>query len=420
MKTHGESILHENVNSSGYLKLDADIAHELELHKGTKSPSYFKEDKITRRDSSKDKASLTRSAFGRDIEKIINVPAYNRYADKTQVFSFVQNDDICRRGLHVQLVSRIARNIGSALGLNCELIEAIALGHDVGHTPFGHAGERFLNKIYHAHTKRYFNHNVHSVRVLDKLYRRNISLQTLDGVLCHNGEFAQQILETGSLSTFDELDSLVEACNRDESTIKTLRPSTLEGCVVRVSDMIAYIGKDRQDAIDMGILKSLECFDSEVIGVTNTKIIHNLTVDIINNSFGKDRIMMSKAVFEDLKLAKQQNYQYIYLNEGVISGIGNIVEEMFSEMFEQLLRDCVSENQASPLFKHHVSNLTHKSESITEEKYLQEEPSQIVVDYMASMTDSYFTALYEFLFPESSKRIISRGYCEDLRESDSF
>ena len=78
------------------------------------------------------------------------MPAYNRYADKTQVFSFVENDDICRRGLHVQLVSRIARGIGALLGLNCELIEAIALGHDVGHTPFGHAGERFLDKCYHA------------------------------------------------------------------------------------------------------------------------------------------------------------------------------------------------------------------------------------------------------------------------------
>ncbi len=94
---------------------------------------------------------------------------------------------------------------------------------------------------------------MHSVRVLDQLYRRNVSLQTLDGVLCHNGEFAQQVLRMGDTADFAALDALVEACNADERTIKTLRPSTLEGCVVRVSDMIAYVGKDRADALDMGV-----------------------------------------------------------------------------------------------------------------------------------------------------------------------
>ena len=98
------------------------------------------------------------------------VPAYNRYNDKTQVFSFMHNDDISRRGLHVQYVSKIARNIGGLLGLNTSLIEAMALGHDIGHTPFGHVGEADLNKVYNKHTGRFFNHNVHSVRVLDGIY----------------------------------------------------------------------------------------------------------------------------------------------------------------------------------------------------------------------------------------------------------
>ena len=114
---------------------------------GRAHPLRFDDARVTRREPNPhDEATLTRPAFARDIEKILNIPAYNRYADKTQVFSFVQNDDISRRGLHVQLVSRIARGIGSLLGLNCELIEAITLGHDVGHTPFGHAGERFLSR----------------------------------------------------------------------------------------------------------------------------------------------------------------------------------------------------------------------------------------------------------------------------------
>ncbi|MEG2850097.1 MAG: HD domain-containing protein [Raoultibacter sp.] len=400
-----------------YLNLDPAIEAAItrDRARGWHNPHRFEDGAVVRRaDANHDQATLTRPAFGRDIEKIINVPAYNRYAGKTQVFSFVENDDISRRGLHVQLVSRIARNIGGILGLNGDLIEAIALGHDVGHTPFGHAGERFLSQLYHDHTGRFFNHNVHSVRVLDRLFRRNISLQTLDGVLCHNGEFAQQVLRISDLGCFEDFDAKVQRCYAKQSTIKTLCPSTLEACVVRISDMIAYLGKDRQDALDMGIIHSLSGFDTTVIGRTNAQIINNLTVDIINNSYGRDHIALSEAVFNDIKLAKRQNYQLIYHNEGVITGAGNIVEEMFGEIYERLLADCLARDEASPLFKHHVRNLVEKSFTITAQSYLEEEPNQIVVDYMASMTDSYFMALYATLFPESEKHIIAAGYCADL------
>ncbi|MEC4175977.1 HD domain-containing protein [Adlercreutzia sp. R21] len=371
-------------------------------------------DVLRREDLPHDAATLARPAFVRDIEKVLNIPAYNRYADKTQVFSFAENDEISRRGLHVQLVSRVARGIGSLLGLNCDLIEAIALGHDVGHTPFGHAGERFLSACYHARTGRFFNHNVHSVRVLDQLYRRNISLQTLDGVLCHNGEFAQQRLVRGTCASFDELDELAETCNADEQTIKSLRPSTLEGCVVRVADMIAYIGKDRQDALAMGVIDSLSVFDSDVIGTANAKIINNLTVDIVNNSYGRDHIAMSEEVFADLKRAKRQNYEVIYLKEGMVDETENLVEEMFEEMYARLLADLAAGREDSPLIRHHVKRLCDTSRSITPEAYLAGEPNQIVVDYMASMTDSYFMAVYAHLFPESPRHIQTRGYCADL------
>ena len=187
-------------DSIPYLTIDPAIEEQIRTDReaGRMSPYRFRDEDVARREPNPhDTATIARPAFARDIEKIVNMPAYNRYAGKTQVFSFVENDDICRRGLHVQLVSRVARGIGRLLGLNCDLIEAIALGHDLGHTPFGHAGERFLSRCYHERTDRYFNHNVHSVRVLDQLYRRNVSLQTLDGVLCHNGEFAQQELKRG-------------------------------------------------------------------------------------------------------------------------------------------------------------------------------------------------------------------------------
>lgn len=401
---------------SQYMKLDPAIQEAIEQDPHHESQFKCSDDMVIRRNIDRDKASLTRPAFARDTEKIINVPAYSRYADKTQVFSLIQNDDICRRSLHVQLVARAARKIGDVLGLNTDLIEAIALGHDVGHTPFGHAGEHFLSKEYHAHTGRYFNHNVHSVRVLDKLFQRNISLQTLNGVLCHNGEFAQQVLKIGSMNTFDELDTTVEACNTDELTIKTLRPSTLEGCVVRVCDMVAYLGKDRQDALEMGIIDSMSCFTGDTIGTSNNLILHNLTIDIINNSYGKDHIAMSEDVFKDLKLAKSQNYEFIYKDEGVVAGTGNIVKEMFSEMYERLLSDFESEDTSTPIYKHHCNYLSKKSEDIANGTfdYLAEDPNQIVVDYMASMTDSYFIALYEYLFPVSDKQIIAQGYCANL------
>lgn len=400
-----------------YLTLDPEVEAAIRADRaaGRLHPHRFDDADVVRRERNPhDDATLTRPAFARDIEKILNVPAYNRYADKTQVFSFVENDDISRRGLHVQLVSRVARGIGSLLGLNCELIEAIALGHDVGHTPFGHAGERYLSACYHARTGRYFNHNVHSVRVLDRLYRRNVSLQTLDGVLCHNGEFAQQVLSMGDTRDFAALDGLVEACTADERAIKTLRPSTLEGCVVRVADMIAYIGKDRQDAIDMGVLRSLAPFESTVMGKANAQIINNLTVDIVNNSYGCDRIALSEEMFADLKRAKRQNYELIYEREGMVNGAGNIVGEMFEELYERLLSDLEAGDESSPAFKHHAASLAAKSRAVKMDDYLAGDPNQIVVDYMASMTDSYFMALYACLFPESGKRILARGYCSDL------
>lgn len=404
-------------NDLPYLQLDPGVEEQIisDRENGWKNPYAFKDEDIVRReDNPHDIATLTRPAFARDIEKIINIPAYNHYADKTQVFSFVENDDISRRGLHVQLVSRIARGISDLLGLNTQLTEAIALGHDLGHTPFGHAGEIYLSKNYEDHTGKVFRHNVQSVRVMDKLYRRNISLQTLDGALAHNGEFAHQVLKLGDISTFDQLDQAVETAISEPSTLKLLRPSTLEGCVVRVSDMIAYLGKDRADALDVGVLNSLDTFDSNVIGLDNARIINNLTVDIVNNSYGTDHIAMSEDVFKDIVLAKRQNYEQIYYKEGTVSEFENIVEEMFTEMYEALLAQLLAGDESSPVFKHHIDRLIEKSHSITREDYLKEDPNLIIVDFISSMTDSYFLALYHHVFPNSTKRLFKREYCSDL------
>src|SRR5574344_2319995 len=134
-----------------------------------------------------------RPSYFRDVDRIINSTAYTRYLDKTQVFSLVNNDNVTKRIVHVSLVSKLARTIGRALSLNEDLIEAIALGHDLGHVPFGHVGERILNDISLKYDEGYFMHNVQSVRELMVLENdgegKNICVQVLDGILCHNGEF---------------------------------------------------------------------------------------------------------------------------------------------------------------------------------------------------------------------------------------
>ena len=227
-------------------ELQERIQDDRKRHK--ENPHAFKDEDVLRRNMDHDIANLWRPAFVRDSEKIMHIPFYNRYADKTQVFSLYKNDDISRRSQHVQLVARIARNIGNVLGLNTDLIEAIALGHDIGHTPFGHAGERKLSELYYAETGRYFNHNIHSARVLDGIFPLNISMQTLDGIICHNGELELKEYRPVPYADFRLFDDKMEKCYIDKAAVKRLVPATLEGCVVRVSDIIAYLGKDRQDA----------------------------------------------------------------------------------------------------------------------------------------------------------------------------
>lgn len=360
-------------------------------------------DEALRRDMGHDKPNLWRPAFVRDVEKIIHSPYYNRYSDKTQVFSFYKNDDITRRALHVQLVSRIARNIGRLLGLNLDLIEAISLGHDMGHTPFGHAGEKYLNKMYNAHTGRFFNHNVHSVRVLDKIFHYNLSLQTLDGILCHNGEFEMQEYRPLPMKDFEDFDKRVEMCYTQKDGIDHLVPCTLEGCVVRVCDMIAYVGKDRQDALRTQLIESDDIFEDNAMGRNNAAIINNLIVNIIENSYGKDYIMLDDEYFNSLKQAKADNYKFIYDSEHVSQKIGRIIEPLFEKVYTRLLADLKEGNKNSPIFTHHIKLVNEWRRFYKGEAYEEMPVDDIVVDYIAGMTDDYFVELYYHLFPDAKK-----------------
>ena len=399
-----------------YHKLDKEVEEQIQhnIENGVLSPYRAKDEDAIRRNTDRDKNSVLRPSFVRDIEKILHLPLYNRYNDKTQVFSFYLNDDITRRGLHMQLVSRIARNIGRMLGLNLDLIEAMALGHDVGHTPFGHTGEDYLSELLHAETGRYFNHNVHSTRVLDILYKRNLSLQTLDGILCHNGEFELEEYRPTYSLTFEEYDEKVEKCYTEGgAAIKKLVPSTLEGCVVRVCDMIAYIGKDRQDAVKAKLLPDNGVFSSEYIGSNNADMINNLTVDIVNNSLGKDYIKLSKEAFEGLSAAKRENGEYIYKNKNEARQLECTVKPMFREVYYRLLDDLRRGDTSSIIYKHHIDTVREACRHYEDWDYGAEEPNQIVADYIASMTDDYFIELYKHLFPNSDRVIEYHSYFEE-------
>ncbi len=396
---------------SGILDPDVEEGVRRQLATCGLSPEATSDAAALRRDEREaDTESVMRPAFLRDIEKIIHMPAYNRLSGKTQVFSFAANDDVARRGLHVQLVARVARDIGRALGLNLDLIEAIALGHDLGHTPFGHAGEHFLNQVFHEHTGRCFMHNVQSVRVLDVLYGRNIALQTLDGALCHNGEFACQVLRTSGLSGFGEFDGIVERCWQEgPSVVKGLRPMTREGCVVRLSDIIAYVGKDRQDAIRSGLVGD-DAFDDGLGGAYNAWALSSFVADIVNESFGKPQIQMSEEGFRELARAKEENYQKIYHAREVAGDFSEPILELFHRLYEHELAALAEGDESRAIFHHHIEPLTAHLSHYGRTYDWESDPDQTVVDFISAMTDDYFIATCEALFPEAQELFPKRSY----------
>lgn len=357
-----------------------------------------------------------RSEFGIDVDKILHNALYNRYVDKTQVFSFYKNDDITRRALHVQLVARISKIIGQALELNLDLIESIALGHDIGHTPFGHKGETFLSELYYDHTNRYFNHNVHSVRNLMIVTNSNLTLQTYDGILCHCGEKAFDEYRPNDIKTFDEFMVVFEKCYTEKDYIGTLRPSTLEGCVVRISDMIAYLAKDRQDASKANLCKMKDFEKSKLLGNNNIEIVDRIIKNIVKNSMGKPYLKIDQLIYDEICRIKDENNQKIYSCDIVDKPYFDIIKPMMGKIYEKMWEDVENRNFASPVFRHHLNhpilgNCYRKGEK---DRRIIANVDDIVVDYIASMTDDYFLDLFVHEFPndELCKKIKYVSYFE--------
>jgi dGTPase len=327
-----------------------------------------------------------RQIFSVDADRILHSRAYTRYIDKTQVFYLIHNDHITHRVLHVQLVSKIARTIGRYMGLNQDLIEAISLGHDIGHTPFGHDGERFLSELCRSNGIGYFQHNVQSVHFLDKVECKgkgwNLCLQTLDGVLCHDGEIHNRTLEPDRNKTFETLEKEMSS-KKDDPWIKLI-PMTLEGCVVRMADTISYIGRDIEDAIRLKMIKrsDLPKDSVDILGDTNGTIVYNLVTDVIKNSFQKSYVAFSPEVSDALKQLKDFNLERIYMNPKIKKHTGAI-EKLFGMLFEKYLNDIETENRSSVIFTGFLQDMS--------EDYIENHrKEEIVRDFIAGMTDHFF------------------------------
>jgi len=342
-----------------------------------------------------------RQAFSVDVDRILHSLAYARYIDKTQVFYLVKNDHITHRVLHVQLVSKIARTIGRFLSLNEDLIEAIALGHDIGHTPFGHDGEYFLSEICRNHGIGYFHHNLQSVHFLEKVERKgegwNLCLQTLDGILSHDGEIHSEKLLPVTDKTFAAMDREIIAKKNDPEI--ALIPMTLEGCLVRMADTVSYIGRDIEDAIRLKLIQRTDLPRESVnlLGDTNGTIVFNLVTDIICNSRGKPYIAFSPEVSEAVKQLKSFNLEHIYMNSRIKKHTRRI-KKLFEMLFETYLEDMINQRESSMIFKQFLKDM--------KPSYSQcHQPAEIVRDFISGMTDRYFLSQC----PESMRPVIENA-----------
>ena len=281
-----------------------------------------------------------RTEFQRDCDRIIHSKAFRRLKHKTQVFFSPTNDHFRTRMTHTLEVSQIARTITRALNLNEDLAEAIALGHDLGHTPFGHSGEDVLNEIMDSG----FRHAEHSVRVATIIEDLNLTQETLDGILHHSG-----------------------------SLKKESKAFTLEGKIVKLSDKIAYINHDIDDAMRAGIIKESDLPQDciQYFSLDRSERITKMVLDIVQNSYGKDHICMSEDAFYHIDKLRTWMFKNVYTNpvakkeEAKVQGI------------------------VYGLFNHYEALLKQKLPNQNEE-----EIKRTVCDYISGMTDVYALDLY--------------------------
>lgn len=329
-----------------------------------------------------------RLPFSIDRDRIIYCGAYRRSTGKTQVLYFanMKDEQISNRILHIQYVSQIARTIGTALSLNIDLIEAAALGHDLGHTPFGHDGETILSRICEKYGIGKFHHNLHSLYIVDEFSYHgkgmNLTFQVRDAILSHNGEIHEKQLRPDRNKNEDSLQDYVKRMKNDGNIF--IAPATLEGCAIRISDTISYIGADIEDAIRLGIITrdDLPKEPVKLLGNNNGKIVDTLVKDIIVNSFENDYLAFSGKISNALLELKKFNYKRIYKSDK-LHNERKKVEKGFQFLFDNYLEDLESGSKNSDIYIHFLN-------SKNEEYQHKVNNYEKIRDFMASMTDRYF------------------------------
>jgi len=327
-----------------------------------------------------------RLPYKRDVDCIIHSKAYARYMDKTQVVYLVENAHISYRALHVQLVSNFARGIAQILRLNIDLVEAIALGHDVGHPPFGHEGEVYLSSLSQEYGNGVFAHPWQSCHLFSEIEPLNLGLAVYDGFLCHDGGLCGPVLKPCYGKTWE--DHIREKKQKLADPDKNIWPGTLEGCLVKLCDTISYLGRDIEDAISLGIL-SRDSVPKTVLGTSNQQILNVLAADLIAMSYVKDYIALSDEVYEALCILRRFNFENIYVHPK-LKVESKRIQKGYRTLFEILLDDLHKHQENSYIWK---SFLHNKGEG-----YLSSTtPIQKVIDYISGMTNTYFVRTLEKL-----------------------
>ncbi len=342
-----------------------------------------------------------RGAYYRDTTAIIHSSPFRRLKHKTQVFFSPSNDHICTRMEHVLHVASIASAICRGLELNTELAWAIGMGHDLGHTPFGHVGERILSGFMQQAGLGKFEHELNSLRVVDFLSDHgkgmNLTYAVRDGIATHCGEHFVQSLRPDF--TVKDLGSY--------TTRSLLVPATWEATVVRFSDSIAYLGRDFEDATRLNLVKSsqLPPIVASTIGSTNGEIINTLVNDIIDNSTQDGGIRFSDRIFEGVEAMKTFNYEHIYRSP-MLSGYERYFSRLLKLIIEYLQGLMAAngfeeqpyldeKNMLAVGFYHHLMEMR--------QPYLDHDGNldRMVYDYVAGMTDNFcMDCANEILKPE--------------------
>ena len=337
-----------------------------------------------------------RTIFERDTQRILYSLSFRRLRHKTQVFLLPENDHIATRMEHALYVASISTTVARALGLNSDLVNAIALGHDLGHAPFGHEGERALDEVVEPYGLK-FEHELHSLRTVDSLAKLigkekaglNLSFEVRDGIVSHYGETAEPLVEPDSGKDPQKLYETRRGIDK---------PATLEGCIVRIVDRVAYLGRDLEDALRAHLVKE-EQVPGDVkkgLGINNGRIIGTMVEDLIEGNLAHPMAVgFSERINSAVRSLYVFNYECVYRHPRVAKqreNVHQIIKLLFERLFEYVSDKASFETEKPQVFTQLDYFMRYTD---CEQDAL---PAQVVMDFISGMTDNYAVRCFEELY----------------------